>query len=59
MVGLNIILSVGNEYVKLAWEFTGKPWQKNRNFSHLKKVEMTQKKNRVHIEVLCIRESEK
>ncbi len=27
MVGVNIILSVGNEYVKLAWEFTGKPWQ--------------------------------
>jgi hypothetical protein len=27
MVGINIILSVGNEYVKLAWEFIGKPWQ--------------------------------
>ena len=27
MVGINIILSVGNEYVKLAWEFTGKPWR--------------------------------
>ncbi len=26
MVGINIFLSVGNEYVKLAWEFTGKPW---------------------------------
>jgi hypothetical protein len=26
MVGINIILSVANEYVKLAWEFTGKPW---------------------------------
>jgi hypothetical protein len=25
MVEINIILSVGNEYVKLAWEFTGKP----------------------------------
>ncbi len=24
MVGINIILSVGVEYVKLAWEFTGK-----------------------------------
>ena len=21
------ILSVGNEYVKIAWEFTGKPWR--------------------------------
>ncbi len=27
MVGINIILSVGNEYVKLTWEFTGKPWR--------------------------------
>jgi hypothetical protein len=27
MVGVNIILSVGNEYVKLAWEFTGTPWR--------------------------------
>jgi hypothetical protein len=27
MVGINIILSVRNEYLKLAWEFTGKPWQ--------------------------------
>ncbi len=27
MVGINIILSVGNEYVKLAWEFTGKLWR--------------------------------
>jgi hypothetical protein len=34
MVGIDIILSVGNEYVKLAWEFTGKPWQENRDFLH-------------------------
>ncbi len=27
VVRINIILSVGNEYVMLAWEFTGKPWQ--------------------------------
>jgi hypothetical protein len=27
MVGINIIINVGNEYVKLAWEFTGKPWR--------------------------------
>ncbi len=32
MVGINIILSVGNEYVKLAWEFTGKPWQEYLGF---------------------------
>ncbi len=30
----NIILSVGNEYVKLTWELTGKPWQENRDFLH-------------------------
>jgi hypothetical protein len=41
MVGINIILSVGNEYVKLAWEFTSKPWWENRDFLHLKKFEMT------------------
>jgi hypothetical protein len=27
MVGINIILSVGDEYVTLAWEFTGKLWR--------------------------------
>ncbi len=27
MVEINIILSVGNEYVNLAWEFIGKPWR--------------------------------
>jgi hypothetical protein len=27
-VGINMILSFGEEYVKLAWEFTGKPgWE--------------------------------
>ncbi len=34
MVRINIILSVGNEYVKLTWKFTGKPWQENRDFLH-------------------------
>jgi hypothetical protein len=34
MVGINIILSVGNEYAKLTWEFTGKPWWENRDFLH-------------------------
>jgi hypothetical protein len=59
MVGINIILSVWNEYVKLAWEFTGKPWRENRDFLHQKKFEMTQKQeNCVHIEVLCILESQ-
>ncbi len=27
MVVIDIILSVRNEYVELAWKFTGKPWQ--------------------------------
>jgi hypothetical protein len=59
MVGINIILSVGKEYVKLAWEFTGKPLRENRDFLQVKKIEMTQKrKNIVHIEVLCILESQ-
>jgi hypothetical protein len=26
MVGINITLSFGKKYVKLAWEFTGRPW---------------------------------
>jgi hypothetical protein len=30
MVGINIVLSVGNEYVKLKRELTGKPWWENR-----------------------------
>ena len=42
MVRINIILSVGNEYVKLTWEFTGKPWQENKDFL-LKNFETTQK----------------
>ncbi len=58
MVGINMILSVGNEYVKLSWKFTGNHggrigisdiW---RNLKWLKKQE-----NCVHIEVLCIPES--
>ncbi len=43
VVGNNIILRVGNEYVKLAWEFTGNPGRENWDFLHLKKIEMTQK----------------
>ncbi len=29
MVGINIMLSWGKEYVKLAWEFTCKPGREN------------------------------
>ncbi len=54
-VGINIILSCGKEYVKLAWEFICKPGQENLDFLQVKKSEMTGKtKNIVCIEVLCI-----
>ncbi len=43
MVGINIILSCGKEYVHLAWEFIYKPGRENFDFLHLKKIEMTQK----------------
>ncbi len=43
MVGINIILSCGKEYVKLAWEFICKPGQENLAFLQVKKIEMTQK----------------
>jgi hypothetical protein len=42
-VGIKIILSFGKEYVKLAWEYTGKPGRENWEFRHLKKFEMTRK----------------
>jgi hypothetical protein len=32
MVGINRILTFGKEYVKLAWEFTGKPGWENWDF---------------------------
>ncbi len=43
MVGINIILSCGKEYVKLTWEFICKPGGGNLDFSQVKKIEMTQK----------------
>ncbi len=57
MVRINIILSCGKEYVKLAWEFIFKPGWENLDFLQVKKSEMTGKtKNIVCIEVLCILE---
>ncbi len=57
MQGINIILSCGKEYVKLAWEFICKPGRENLDFLQVKKSEMTRKtKNIVCIEVLCILE---
>ncbi len=38
MVGIDKILSCGKEYVKLAWEFTGKPGRKNFDFLEVKKL---------------------
>jgi hypothetical protein len=32
LVGINIILSFGKEYVKFAWEYTGKPGRENWDF---------------------------
>jgi hypothetical protein len=32
MVGVNITVSFRKEYVKLAREFTGKPWREDRDF---------------------------
>ncbi len=43
MVGINIILSCGEEYVKFAWEFICKPGRENKDFLQVKKIEMTQK----------------
>ncbi len=58
MVGINITLSCGNEYVKLAWEFICKPGRENLDFLQVKKSEMIgkTKKNIVCIEVLYILE---
>ncbi len=42
-VGINIMLSCGKEYVKLAWEFICKPGRENLDFLQVKKSEMTWK----------------
>ncbi len=43
MVGINIILSCGKEYVKLGLEFICKPGRENLDFLQVKKSEMTGK----------------
>ncbi len=43
MVGINIILSCGKEYVKFVWEFICKPGRENLDSLQVKKIEMTQK----------------
>ncbi len=42
-VRINIILSCGKEYVKLAWEFICKPGRENLDFLKVKKSEMAGK----------------
>jgi hypothetical protein len=36
-VGINMMLSCGKEYVKLAWEFICKPGRENLDFLQVKK----------------------
>ncbi len=49
MVGINIMLSCGNEYVKLVWEFICMPGRENLDFLQVKKREMTGKKKILHV----------
>ena len=48
-VGINIILSCGKEYVKLAWEFICKPGWENLDFLQVKKSEMTGKTKKLYV----------
>ncbi len=57
MVGINIMLSCGKEYVNLAWEFICKPGREKLDFLQVKKSEMRGvEKNIICIEVLRILE---
>ncbi len=38
MVGINMMLGCGNEYVKLAWKFICKPGREDLDFLEVKKV---------------------
>ncbi len=42
-VGINMMLSCGKEYVKLAWELICKPGRENFGFLQVKKSKMTGK----------------
>ncbi len=48
-VGINIMLSCGKEYVKLAWEFICKPGRENSDFLQVKKSEMTGKTKKYYM----------
>ena len=41
-VGINIMLSCGKEYVKLAWDFICKPGRENLDFLQVKKSEIAE-----------------
>ncbi len=47
MVGINIMLSCGKEYVKLARELICKPGQENLDFLQVKKSEMSGKTKKI------------
>jgi hypothetical protein len=49
MVGINIILSCGKEYVMFTWEFICKPGQENLVFLQVKKIKMTRKTKKLYI----------
>ncbi len=49
MVGINIMLRCGKEYVKLAWEFICKPGRENLDFLQVKKSEMTGKTKNIYM----------
>ena len=49
MVGINIMLSCGKEYVKLVWEFICKPGRENLGFLQVKKSEMTGKTKKYYM----------
>ncbi len=48
-VGINMMLSCGKKYVKLAWEFICKPRWENSDFLQVKKSEMTKKTKKYYM----------
>ncbi len=49
MVGINIMLSCGKEYVKLAWEFICTPGRENLDFLQVKKRKITRKTKKYYM----------
>ncbi len=47
MVGINLMLSCGKEYVTFAWEFICKQGRENLDFLQVKKIEMTWKTKKI------------